>query len=111
MFYDVYERLCKEKGEKPYALPMKLGAKSNSMVAQWQKGSVPRIDMLQKIADYFDVSVGYLLDTEKEKAVTLNNDDLDELSLELVSLIRHLSDQEKRMLLAQLKTLVEMRGK
>ena len=60
MFYDIYKKICEENGEKPFSLPLKLGAKSNSVVAQWQKGSIPRADMLQKIADYFGVPVGYL---------------------------------------------------
>lgn len=62
MFYDIYKKLCEEHGESPYALPLKLGAKSNSIVAQWKKGSIPRPDMLKKIADYFGVTSGYLLD-------------------------------------------------
>lgn len=66
MFYNNYERLCSENGEKPYQLPLKLGAKSNSVVAQWQKGSVPRGEMLQKIAAHFNVSVEYLLTGESE---------------------------------------------
>ena len=66
MFYAIYKKLCDENGEKPYQLPMKLGAKSNSMVAQWKKGSLPRPEMLQKIADHFHVSVGYLVDGETD---------------------------------------------
>lgn len=67
MFYAIYEQLCTEHGEKPYQLPLKLGAKSNSVVAQWQKGSVPRGAMLQKIADHFGVSVAYLLGETEQK--------------------------------------------
>lgn len=95
MFYDVYERLCKEKGEKPYALPLKLGAKSNSMVAQWQKGSVPRIEMLQKIADYFDVSVGYLLDTEKETPATKASSGVSPDDFELLERF-HAADEQRQ---------------
>ena len=67
MFYDVYKKLCDENGEKPYQLPLKLGAKSNSMVAQWKKGSLPRSEMLQKIAEYFKVTVGFLMDGETDE--------------------------------------------
>ena len=66
VFYDVYMALCAEKGEKPYQLAIELGLKSNSAVAQWAKGSVPRPAMLEKIADHFGVSVGYLLTGETE---------------------------------------------
>lgn len=67
MFYDIYVQLCKDHGEKPYALPLKLGAKSNSMVAQWKRGSLPRSDMLQRIADYFSVTTSYLMGQEENK--------------------------------------------
>ena len=75
MFYEIYEKLCSENGEKPYQLPLKLGAKSNSVVAQWQKGSVPRGAMLQKIANHFNVTVEYLLtgDDKTENAPTLTD--------------------------------------
>ena len=74
MFYDIYIRLCEENGEKPYSLPIKLGARSNSVVAQWRAGSIPRTEMLNKIADYFNVSVGYLLGYEDEKKEVLPED-------------------------------------
>lgn len=67
MFYDNYEKLCEKNGEKPFALPIKLGAKSNSMVAQWKKGSTPRPEMLQKIADYLGVTTTELLYGESEQ--------------------------------------------
>lgn len=75
MFFSIYTALCKENNEKPYNLPLKLGAKSNSMVAQWKTGSIPRPDMLQKIADYFGVSVGYLMGYETEKKPAIPEDD------------------------------------
>lgn len=75
MFYDVYCKLCEENGEKPFSLPLKLGMKSNSAVAQWKNGSIPRVAMLEKIADYFGVTDGYLLDgEEKEKPAPSEGD-------------------------------------
>ena len=61
-FYKTYVDLCKEHGEKPYSLPLKLGLKSNSAVTQWENGSIPRPATLKKIADYFGVTVGFLLE-------------------------------------------------
>ena len=84
MFFEIYEQLCNEHNEKPYILPMKLGAKSNSIVAQWKNGSVPRSAMLQKIADYFDVSVAYLLgyeETKKEPATNGDEPSVDDMEL------------------------------
>lgn len=90
-----------------------IGYDSGDIVSMWINGSSTSYkNKVHEIADKYNVSPDWLLGVSnvKEKAVTLNSDDLDELSLELVSLIRQLSDQEKQMLLAQLKTLVEMRG-
>lgn len=74
MFYERYLKLCEKTGDKPYSLPLKLGAKSNSIVDQWKKGSLPRSEMLQKIADYFEVSVGYLMGYEDEKKPAVDFD-------------------------------------
>lgn len=76
MFYDVYERLCKQKNESPWNLPVKLGLlKSNSAVAQWKNGSVPRHKTLQALADYFGVSASYLMDLEKKEKPTTQEGD------------------------------------
>lgn len=69
MFYDRYYDLCKKNGEKPYSVAKKIGL-GNSNVAQWKKGSTPRSDVLQKIADYFEISVGYLLGYEDKEKTT-----------------------------------------
>lgn len=68
MFYDVYSKLCAERGESPFNLPVKLGLqKSNSAVAQWQAGSVPRKKTLEGLAEHFDVSVAYLMGLETKE--------------------------------------------
>ena len=70
----------------------------------------PKSDGLMKIADICKVSVDFLLDREKEKTVTYESDDLDELDMEFVELLKQLSDKEKLMILAQMKALVQLRG-
>lgn len=64
MFYDRYIALCVTSGEKPYSVAKNLGL-SNSNVAQWKKGSTPRKEVLQRIAEYFNVSVAYLMGLEE----------------------------------------------
>ena len=60
MFYENFKRLCSERGTTPTAVAKAMGI-STSMTANWKKGGVPRSDTLQKVADYFGVSVSYLL--------------------------------------------------
>ncbi len=60
MFFDQYAALCKAAGKTPNGVAKELGLPSSS-VTQWRQGGTPRPQTLQKIADYFSVSVEYLL--------------------------------------------------
>ena len=70
MFFDVYLALCESRQKTANGVAKELGFASSS-VTQWKYGSTPRPTALQKIADYFGVSVHYLLGAEeKEKSPT-----------------------------------------
>ena len=109
MFYDIYKKLCEDNGEKPYQLPLKLGAKSNSVVAQWKNGSLPRPEMIQKIADYFNVSVEYLMfgEVNKEKLVPVRHE-LSEEAKEL-QYIWDESDADERQALLEMARFIKKR--
>lgn len=78
MFYDVFEKLCAEKGVKPGRAADEIGI-SRATVTNWKKnGYSPRRNILEKIAKYFSVSVDTLLDQyspETQKAPALNRRD------------------------------------
>lgn len=62
MFYERYCRLCKDRGKAPSTAAVEMGI-SKSAVTTWKKlGRTPKIDQLKKVADYFDVSLDYLMD-------------------------------------------------
>lgn len=60
MFWEKFLSLCSEKGVSPNGVCAELGL-SNATATKWKNGAVPRNTTLRKIADYFDVSVSYLL--------------------------------------------------
>ena len=60
MFWDNFEKFCREKGMKPTPAAAEIGFPSASVV-KWKKGATPRGENLQKIADYFGVTVNDLL--------------------------------------------------
>lgn len=62
--YDVFTNLVKKKGCKVADVAKSTGI-AHSCFSDWKNGRVPRYDKLQKIADYFGVSVDYLM-TGKE---------------------------------------------
>lgn len=63
--YEIFEQLLQKFGVTAYKVSKEAGV-SQSMLSEWKKGSYnPKQDKLQKIADYFGVTVDYLM-TGKE---------------------------------------------
>ena len=66
MFYDIFLQLCAEKGVKPTPVATAIGV-HQSTATKWKKGAIPSGATLQKLADYFNVSVDYLLGNTEDK--------------------------------------------
>lgn len=60
MFYDRFSELCKKRGKSPAAVTREIGLNNSSSTA-WKHGATPKGETLQKLANYFGVSVDYLL--------------------------------------------------
>ena len=62
--YEIFERLCKEKGVTAYRVCKETGL-TTATISNWKAGRyTPKQEKMQKIADYFGVSLVYLM-TEK----------------------------------------------
>ena len=59
MFYDNFVRLCNSVGKSPTAVAEDIGI-YRSTVSRWKKGNSLTDANMQKVADYFGVSVEYL---------------------------------------------------
>ena len=71
-FWSVYENLCLNAGKKPNSVGRELGI-SPGTITQWKNGSMPGGEKLMQIADYFGVSIDYLVGrTENSNAETEN---------------------------------------
>lgn len=60
MFWQRLMELCKEKGTRPNPVASLLGISSGA-VTKWKNGTIPNGNTLQVLADYFGVSVDYLI--------------------------------------------------
>ena len=60
MFWEIFERLCAQRGSNPTALSTEMGF-SNATATKWKKGSLPQAAALLTIGEFFDVSIDYLL--------------------------------------------------
>lgn len=66
MFYDIFSNLCIMHKTTPATVAKELEI-TNAAVSKWRQGAAPRDFTLRKIADYFGVTVDYLLGKDQEK--------------------------------------------
>lgn len=65
--YDIFEKLCAEKGVTPYRVCKETGL-TTSTISNWKAGRyTPKADKLQKIADFFGVSIEFLMGAEEKE--------------------------------------------
>lgn len=91
-FYENYVKLCNSVGKSPSAVAVELKFGKPS-VTRWKSGTEPRDATLQKIADYFGVTVEYLKSEETKKDPATNGEVSPE-KRELLDLIDSLSDDQ-----------------
>ena len=93
MFFDKYKELCDKNQVSCSKAAADMGL-SNSTPTRWKKtGSTPDTVTLQKVSEYFCVSIEELIGDEtdvKEKPVPKE----DELDRVLISLLRELTPEE-----------------
>ena len=108
MFYDLFAELCNRKGVRPSRACIDMGL-SRSLASKWKStGENPRADVLPKIAEYFNVSVSYLLGEEKEKP-TLSGEQISEARKQLDADLDDMSDEELLFLMSKIKAIKDMR--
>lgn len=96
--YEIILALCREKGIAPTVLEKELGFGRGS-IGKLKKGGTSA-DRLQKIADYFGVSVGFLITGENQPFMALSFEEQ-----QLIWAFRKLNGNGKSMLLAQLRMI------
>jgi transcriptional regulator with XRE-family HTH domain len=82
--YEIFEQLLQKHGITPYKLSKEIDV-SQSTLSDWKRGrSTPKQDKLQKIADYFGVTIDYLMNgEEKEEKPYFLDDDARKIAEEL----------------------------
>lgn len=96
MFWDNFLLLCDRAGKSPNAVAAEIGFKSSGTVTGWKDGTIPYERNLKKIAEYFGVTVDYLLTGEKEKAPGITAESLTDEEQELISIWRSVMSPEER---------------
>lgn len=72
MSYERFKELCEKANVRPSEVSRATGI-ATSTLTEWKKGSyTPKADKLQKIADFFGVSVEYLMTGEEPEGYYVN---------------------------------------
>ncbi|MDH5131336.1 helix-turn-helix domain-containing protein [Enterococcus faecalis] len=102
--YEIIKDLAKEKGISIRQLEINFGY-SNGYIGSWKR-QTPNSNELSRLADYFDVSVDYLLGRTDNTKVTYekNSDDLDDVLDNVMSFDGEpLDDHDREVIRAYLK--------
>lgn len=67
--YEIFEELLAKRGITTYRVAKDTGI-TTATFTSWKQGKyTPKLEKLQKVADYFGVSIDYLLGSPEEKSV------------------------------------------
>ena len=101
-FIDRIEKLLIDTGISKKTMLNDLSLGINTFSNWKNRGTIPSGETLQKIADYFGVTVDYLLGKAPEQS-----NDLSEDERELLGLLRQLSDDDLTTALKLVKLMAE----
>ena len=101
MFWERFYELCESKNKKPAQIVKELNL-ANGLITKWKNGFMPNSIALLAIAEYFDVSIDYLLGRTNVKKIKDTKDYTDilfenngELKLKLF-FMKYNGDSEER---------------
>lgn len=86
--YKIFEELCVKNGVTPYKVSKATGI-ATSTLSDWKNGiSTPKQDKLKKIADYFKVSLDYILTGKEPQVDYLYSDENAEFLVEVTKMAK-----------------------
>lgn len=106
--YKRLSSLCQERGIKGGRMCVDLGI-SKSLMTDLKSGRKKSVnaETAQKIANYFGVSVGYLLGEEEKEKPTVQDDGHSEKRKALIDFAKSVPEDKADMILRVMKSIVE----
>ena len=112
MLKDKIKELCVRNGTTIQKLEETLNI-GNGVISRWDKSS-PKADNLKKVADYFGVTLDYLMSDEEPKTKidfqlfgdkTSEENQRDEVKMKLEKLYDNMSEEDKKTAIAILEAI------
>ena len=99
--YEIFEKLLKERGITAYRVSKETGI-TTATLTSWKQGRyTPKPEKLQKIANYLDVSLEYLMtggDTQKKKETVITEKDEKDIAIRLENAILDLENNQEALM-------------
>lgn len=113
--YQIFDELCTENNTTSYQVAKETGL-SKALFYRWKSGkSTPKYSSLKKIADYFNVSVKYLMGEEEAEAIYDIGPEIEIIRLKVENneyIIKYngieLSKDDRKLVAAHLELIKEM---
>lgn len=102
MFKKIFISLCNEQRESPSAVCKKVGI-TPATFSGWNDNTIPRQATLMRIADYFGVTVEYLLGSEEEQPKEIMSFEKQQLHKKIDSV----SDEEAKLFLSMFDLILK----
>lgn len=105
--------LLQERGISQYSFSKEVGISSGNL-SDWKAGrSAPKLEAIKKIADYFNVSVDYLLGRTDTREAAPSKDEAAVLlqepyMKEIAEALRMLTPESRKLVLAQIQAVVDL---
>ncbi|MBS7175878.1 MAG: helix-turn-helix transcriptional regulator [Clostridiales bacterium] len=103
-FYNKLIELCEKNHVKPSVVAEAVGL-TKSSATYWKRGAEPKGDTLRKIAEYFGVSVDYLLGETDEKK-SASTESVDTEADRLFEQVKQLSPEKQEQAFSYLRFLL-----
>lgn len=104
MFWERYSYLCNKVGMSPNKVAADANLFSTGMITKYKNGASPSGDILMKVADYFNVSVDYLLGRDIPKIESESED-------KIRIILSQLSDESRTLYEDYLDFLIWRQGR
>lgn len=95
-----FRRICEEKGTSPTRVCTELGLSTNK-VSLWNKGGLPKADVMRRLAEHLGCSVMDFF-ADEEDLVPKVEFALDEDEKDIIRLFRKLSRRDKHEFMAKI---------
>ena len=112
--YEIFQKLCEERGITPYRFCKDTGINSSTISTWKNKGSECSPKTAKAVCDYFGITMDYLMNGRTNKNKEVANTDLvakDESERRLLMLCRkagNVSSEEKKAIINNFEATIDM---